>query len=174
MNKLLVIALALCCVMPAVTLYRCCNIYSIQRTVQKRSLLRNAMRGMDDEKPLELPACFSLTNIISLKTKGMEIRKRYNIRYNLCQKLKEHLNEMQECGYVGSYTHEKMLQRISDIDKGNEELKRQFDTITLYLEEQRAKNVEQKYAESADETLRVLERQNDELLRKLTLPGDTP
>lgn len=180
MNKLYVIVLYLCCamplcsVMPIVTLYHCCDIFGIQRTIHKRSLLSDAMKRMDEEKPLELPACFSLTNIISLKTKGMEIRRRYNIRYNLCQKLKEHLDEMDECGYVEKYTQDKVLQRIREVEESNEELKKQFDAIASYLEEQRAKNVEQKYAESADETLRALEHQNDEILQRIALPLNTP
>ena len=160
--------------MPIVILSRCCHIYGLQRTIQKRSLLSDAVKKVDEETPLSLPTCFLSTNIISLKTKGMEIRHRYNIRYNLCQELKEHLNEMQECGYVNSYTYDAMLQRISDIEKGNEELKKQFDAITVYLEEQGVKNMEQKYAESADETLRTLERQNEELLQKISLPLNTP
>lgn len=165
MNDKTVIALLLCFAMPCVVVYRYAHVRSVQGTIEKGSLLHETMEGIDAEKPLELPLCYETTQIISLKAKGMEMRRRYNIRCNLCLALRAHLQELCECNYVSQYTHKKLVERIQKIEAGNEALKKQFIEITAYLEEQHARNVEGSYTEEAAETLQALERRNEELLR---------
>lgn len=156
--------------MPAVLLYRYVHVRGVQRTVEKASLFQKAMRSMNENKPLKLPPCFETTPIASLKIKGMEIRRRYNIRYNLCQALRAHLQELCECGYISVAANEKIIARIQNIEVGNEELKKQFEKITAYLEEQRAQHIANSYEDKVNETMRRLEAQNEELLRRVTLP----
>ena len=165
-------AILLLLAMPCVVLYRYAQVRSVQGTVEKGTLLQKAMDSIDGEKPLELPPCFETAQIISLKEKGMELRRRYNIRYKLCERLREHLQDLCECGYVSQAAHEKIEARIAAIEDANQELKKQFLAVTAYLEEQHARNVAQQYAESAHAILHELEQQNDEHLRHAPLPQD--
>ena len=166
------IALFLFLVMPAVQLYTYMHVRGVQRTVEKGSLFYEARRSMDENKPLELPTCFKTTPIVSLKTKGMEIRRRYNIRHNLCQALRAHLQELCECQYISVAANDKIIARIQNIEVGNEELKKQFENVTAYLEEQRARHIADSYESEVNETMKRLEAQNEELLRRVTLPQD--
>ena len=172
MSEKTAIAILLLLAMPGVVLYRYAQVRSVQGTVEKGTLLQKAMDSIDAEKPLELPKCFETAQIISLKEKGMELRRRYNIRYKLCERLREHLQDLCECGYISQAEYEKIAARIAAIEDANQELKKQFQAVTAYLEEQHARNVAQQYAESTHATLRKLEQQNDEHLRQAPLPQD--
>lgn len=156
--------------MPGVVLYRYAQVRSMQGTIEKGTLLHKAMDSMDAKRPLRLPPCFETTQIISLKEKGMELRRRYNIRHNLCEALRNHLQDLCECRYISQAACDKIVARIAAIEEGNKELKNQFKAVTAYLEEEHARNVAQQYAENADATLHELERQNEEHLRHAPLP----
>lgn len=172
MSEKTAIAILLLLAMPCVVLYRCAQVRYVQNTIEKGTFLHKAMDGIDSEHPLELPPCFETTQIISLKEKGMELRRRYNIRYKLCQSLRKHLQDLCECSYISQAEYEKIVARIAAIEEGNQELKKQFQAVTAYLEEQHARNVAQQYAGNAHATLRELEQQNDEHLRQAPLPQD--
>lgn len=172
MSEKTAIAILLLLAMPCVVMYRCMHVRSVQNRIEKGDLLQKTMVSIDAEKPLELPKCFETAQIISLKEKGIELRRRYNIRSKLCESLREHLQDLCECGYISQTEHEKIEARIAAIENANQELKKQFHAVTAYLEEQHARNVAQQYAESAHATLHTLEQQNDEHLRLAPLPPD--
>lgn len=170
MNDKIAISALLCVAIPCVVLYRCAQVRSLQGTIEKSSLLHEAMDSIEQGTPLELPPCYETTPVVSLKNKGIELRRRYNIRYNLCLELRKHLQELCACGYVSQYTYKKLVERIKKIETGNEELKKQFIEITAYLEAHHAQSLKGSYEEEDAETLRALERQNEELLRHVPMP----
>lgn len=170
MNVKAVIAFVLCLAMPLWVLYQYAYVRGVQRTIERETLLHDAMRDMDVQKPLPLPLCYKTTKIVSLQNKGMDMRRRYNIRYNLCKALRNHLEELDRWGYVSQSSLDKISKRIRRIESDNDALKEQFVRITTHLEEQHAKNVEHQYAERVDETLKTLERQNEEIIRRAPIP----
>lgn len=145
----------------------------VHQTVENENLLSEAMETIDLDTPLALPACFETTEIISLKTKGEQIRHRYNIRYHLCEKIRDHLNDLMDIKYeISDYERDEVLRRLEDIKKGNEALKHQFEKITAYLEEQRARRMTQQNIIEEDKVRIVLEQQNDTLINRMIIPSD--
>lgn len=152
-----------------VVLWQYVKVRTIQKIIEKGSLIT---RRFNDKKPLVLPKIYQMSDIVSLTKTGKELCYRYNIRYNMCEELKEHLKHLEECGYLSEQMNRTIMRRIGSIEFENSRIKSQLDSITSYLEERQVKSIGNRYGREMDDKLRSLERYNEELLRQIHIPAD--
>ena len=151
-------------------IWRYAEARSIQSTIRELSLLDEQV--LDDDRPRKASEYVQRLQIASLKERADQIRRRYNRGLQKCQAVREHLVELSEHAYVYSDVKKQVEEQLGEVEKQNEELKRQYNEIVLFAEKYYAEAMTKRISKETERTAQLLDEKNQLLLQSVKLPKE--
>lgn len=165
-----IIAVVICYVaMMGIYLYKVHEVYQdLQEAQGVASTLEPQL--ITEDSPLQTTKHIEALPFTSLKTKADDMRRRYNRTHHMCAAVRSHLLKLQQQGFVSINVAQSVEKNLAVHEKKNLILKQQFDNIITFAEKQYAEGVIRQHSEEAESQARLLDKQNEILLKNVDLP----
>lgn len=167
MKRYLLATLTCYMIMMGIYLYKVYETYSDLKNVQGESA---PAVSIDENSPLVTNKYIDALPFASLKTKAETMRHHYNRTHHMCQAVRSHLSMMRSTGFVSKNVEEAVLQNLSSHERLNQKLKQQYDSIVAFAEKQYAEGMIRSHSEDMEDQARLLDKQNEVLLKNVDLP----